>query len=144
MGIKVVGSFTTPEGFAYTDIYLRLSELAVSANKPTTNVRLGFTTYLSKDAYDSGKSSLVHPPVSTTISITVPFVEIGTLAWVPFAYYQFSEWLKWKGVSVESVLEDGQSEYTPSEGLVFVPPPTPTLIQYPIFGASQQSSEPTQ
>jgi hypothetical protein len=128
MGIKVVGSFTTPEGFAYTDIYLRLTTLTVHANKPRSNVHLGFTVYLSKEAYDDGKSSLTNPPVSTAISTTVPFVEIGTLAWVPFGYYHFSEWLKWKGFVVEDVLEEGQSAYTPPTALVFVPPPEPTVI----------------
>ncbi len=128
MGIKVVGSFTTPEGFAYTDIYLRLTTLTIHANKPASNVQLGFTVYLSKEAYDNGKSSLTNPPVSTAISITVPFVEIGALAWVPFGYYHFSEWLKWKGFAVEDVLEEGQSTYTPPVALVFTPPPEPTAI----------------
>lgn len=146
MGIKVVGSFTTPDGFVYTDVYLRLTNVSVFANKPLANIHFGCTAYLSKDAYDSGKSSLMNPPVSTALATTVPFAELGSIMLVPYIYYYYSEWLKWKGFTVENVLEPGQTEYTPSQALTFVAPavPTPTPIQLPVFEVSQQSSEQTQ
>jgi len=152
MGIKIVGSFTTPEGFAYTDLYLRITSITLYSNKPTTNVHFNAAAYLSRESYDSGKTSLQSSPVPSAISTTVPFTEVGTLVLLPYIYYYYSEWLKWSGFTVEAVLEEGQGLYTPPETLVFTPPTPPPSQPFvlpapapaPADGASQQSSEPTQ
>ena len=157
MGIKIIGSFTTPDGFAYTNVYLRITSLTAYSNKPTANFHIGATAYLSQEAYDSGKSGLQSSPVPMSISGTAPFSEIDTVMSLPYAYYYYAEWLKWKGFTVEDVLETGQSSYTPPDTLVFSPPepvqlvlPTnetvtiPFLTPAPADGVSQQSSEPTQ
>jgi hypothetical protein len=158
MGIKIVGSFTTPEGFAYTDLYLRITSITVYSNKPTSNIHFAATAYLSREAYDNGKSGL-SSPVPTAISTTVPFEEISTLVLMRYVYYYYSEWLKWKGFAVEAVLEAGQELYVPPQSLVFMVPeptvvPTPGTSTFPILGpasapapadeVSPQSSEPTQ
>lgn len=118
MGVKVLTSFTTPEGFAVTEVYVRIVSMSFNMVSSIATLQQEFS--VSRDArLQSQRLSRV--PFTTDV------MSFSALAFptIDMLYFRLKRYLTKLGLTVEDVLEEGQvpSTYTePDE--IETPPQT--------------------
>lgn len=108
MGVRIITSYQTPEGFQVTEVYSRIGGFSFDFGSNTTTVRQIF--YLTRDMRLDGRS-LGRVPFTTDIfTFQAPFFPT-----IDMLYYHLKRQLTSKGFVVEDVLESGQTPSTYSE-----------------------------
>lgn len=124
MGVRIVTSYETAEGFQVTEVYSRIVAFAVDLLSNRVTVRQTF--YLSRDMRLSGKT-LERVPFTTDI---FTFQAVGFPTTIDMLYFHLKRQLTSVGLTVEDVLEPGQSPSTYSE---------PDPVQAPAEDVAPQS-----
>lgn len=109
MGVRILTSYETSEGFRVTEVYSRI--IGFSFNMITKNVYITQNFYLSRDMRLSGKS-LERVPFTSGV---FTFQAAGFPTTVDMLYFHLKRRLTSEGFAVEDVLEPGQSPSTYSE-----------------------------
>jgi len=130
MGIRVLGSFMSLDGFEYTSFYLRINNITLTLNRPKVLMHVNVDTYLSRDLYLSGKNRILDPKVPSMYVFEAPIDQIGSVPLVSYAYYLILSMLSNNNNTAQVVLEDGQTEFVPPSALVYVPPTPPPASTY--------------
>lgn len=121
MGIRIVSSFTTSEGFTVSEVYARITFVSVHLNSLIVSIIQEFS--LTRDFRINAKTLSSVPFTTDTLSFQA--VAFPTLE---MAYFRLKRQLTKSGLVVEDVLEEGQypSTYTEPEE-VETPAQTTTL-----------------
>lgn len=109
MGVRILTSYETAEGFRVTEVYARIAVFSFDMSTSKIYIRLNF--YLSRDMRLSGKSLERVPFTSDMFT----FEATGFPTTVEMLYFYVKRQLTSKGITVEDVLEPGQSPSTYSE-----------------------------
>ena len=108
MGIKVVTSYVTPEGFQVTEVYGRIVFFSFDVVSGIISARQEFS--LSRDLRLNGKTIRSVPFTSDIFTFQAPaFPSVDML------YFHMKRQLTRTGLTVEDVLEPGQVASTYSE-----------------------------
>jgi len=110
MGIKVLTSFTTPEGFSVTEVYIRIVSMSFDMVSNTATLKQEFST--SRDSRLQSQR-LSHVPFTTDIT-TFSAIAFPT---IDMLYFHLKRYITKLGLTAEDVLEEGQvpSTYTEPE-----------------------------
>ena len=140
MGLRILASIETPQGFTASEVYLRIVSLGILAPQsdlPSVKVRTAL--YLSRDRRSMVGSEIDFPAIPREYDMDIPLSDAVSMSVV---YAHIRAQLRRKGFSCEPVAEEGQT-------IVEVVLPEPPVLDVSgsvmdVSGASLQSSESTQ
>lgn len=107
MGVKVLTSFTTPEGFAVSEIYIRIVSMSL-------NMVSNIATF--QQEFSLSRTSRLQSQQLSRVPFTTDIVSFSAIAFpsIDMLYFHLKRHLTKLGLTVEDVLEPGQvpSTYT--------------------------------
>ena len=150
MGLRVLASVTTPQGFTASTLYLRIVSLFVMRPQdPLPVVKIRTALYLSRDRQTVVGSEIEYPAIPREYDIELPLASVPSF---DLLYAHVRAILRRRGFTCETVAEDGQT-------VVEIDIPDPVLLDASgnvidasgnildvsgsVTGASPQSSEST-
>ena len=150
MGLRVLASVTTPQGFTASTLYLRIVSLFVMRPQdPLPVVKIRTALYLSRDRQTVVGSEIEFPAIPREYDIELPLASVPSF---DLLYAHVRAILRRRGFTCETVAEDGQT-------VVEIDIPDPVLLDASgnvidasgtildvsgsVTEASQQSSEST-
>ena len=150
MGLRVLASVTTPQGFTASTLYLRIVSLFVMRPQdPLPVVKIRTALYLSRDRQTVVGSEIEYPSIPREYDIELPLTSVPSF---DLLYAHVRAILRRRGFTCETVAEDGQT-------VVEIDIPDPVLLDASgnvidasgnildvsgsVTEASQQSSEST-
>jgi hypothetical protein len=146
MGLRVLASVTTPQGFTASALYLRIVSLFVMRPQdPLPVVKIRTALYLSRDRQTMVGSEIEYPAIPREYDIELPLASVPSF---DLLYAHVRAILRRRGFTCETVAEDGQT-------VVEIDIPDPVLLDasgnildvsgsvMDVSGASPQSSEST-
>ena len=150
MGLRVLASVTTPQGFTASTLYLRIVSLFVMRPQdPLPVVKIRTALYLSRDRQTVVGSEIEYPAIPREYDIELPLASVPSF---DLLYAHVRAILRRRGFTCETVAEDGQT-------VVEIDIPDPVLLDASgnvidasgnildvsgsVTEASQQSSEST-
>lgn len=113
MGILVNHLFSTDDGIDISGVYLTLRSFSVNMSSSSVFITSVFGVYISRTAYKSGRSGLQHNILNSTEHQTISYSKFMSVPILSFLYYKYANTLQGRGYTIENVLEEGQSPYTP-------------------------------
>ena len=154
MGLRILASVTTPQGFTASTLYLRIVSLFVMRPQdPLPVVKIRTALYLSRDRQTVVGSEIDYPAIPREYDIELPLTSVSSFE---LLYAHVRAILRRRGFTCETVAEEGQT-------VVEIDIPDPVLLDasgnvidasgnildvsgsvMDVSGASQQSSESTQ
>ena len=118
MGVKVVTTFTTSEGFSVSEVYIRIVSVTFNIVSNTATLQQEFSI---------SRTSRLQSQQLSRVPFSADIVSLSVLAFptIEMLYFRLKRCLVKRGLVVEDVLEDGQepSTYTEPED-VETPPQT--------------------
>ena len=150
MGLRVLASVTTPQGFTASTLYLRIVSLFVMRPQdPLPVVKIRTALYLSRDRQTVVGSEIEYPAIPREYDIELPLASVPSF---DLLYAHVRAILRRRGFTCETVAEEGQT-------VVEIDIPDPVLLDASgnvidasgnildvsgsVTEASQQSSEST-
>lgn len=118
MGLLAITDFTTPEGFSINQVYVRI--VFTSYNLVSGVVVVQFGCYLDRTSRVAGRQ-----PISIPYMTDVHMFHCGSLPTIDVLYFHLKRQLRSLGLTVDNVLEDGQTPSTYSEPDPIETPPNP-------------------
>lgn len=118
MGLLAITDFTTPEGFVVPHVYVRI--VFMSYNLVSGVAVAQFECFLNRDARIEGRTSIRIPQmtdVHTFYTASIPTIEV--------LYFHLKRQLRSLDLTVDDVLEDGQTPSTYTEPDPIQTPPNP-------------------
>ena len=147
MGLRVLASIDTPQGFTASALYLRIVSLFVMRPQdPLPVVKIRTALYLSRDRQTVVGSEIEFPAIPREYDIELPLSSVPSF---DLLYAHVRAILRRRGFTCETVAEEGQT-------VVEIDIPDPVLLDasgnvidasgnvMDVSGASPQSSESTQ
>lgn len=120
MGLLAITNFTTPEGFLISQVYVRI--VFTSYNFVSGVAVVQFGCYLTRDARLEGRAAIPIPYMTD-----VHMFSCGVLPTIDILYFHLKRQLRSLGLTVDDILEDGQTPSTYTEPDPIETPPASTL-----------------
>ena len=107
MGLRVLASVTTPQGFTASTLYLRIVSLFVMRPQdPLPVVKIRTALYLSRDRQTVVGSEIEYPAIPREYDIELPLASVPSF---DLLYAHVRAILRRRGFTCETVAEDGQT-----------------------------------
>ena len=140
MGLRILASVETPQGFTASALYLRIMSIFVlRPQDPLPLVKLRTALYLSRDRQSIVGSEIEFPAVPREYDIELPLTSVSSFE---LLYAHIRAILRRRGFTCETVAEDGQTVVE-----IVIPDPPVVLDAsgslMDVSGASLPSSEST-
>jgi len=121
MGVIIQGYFTSPEGFSYSNFYVRITSIAINTSTPSSFISVSANAYLTRENYKSGSSPLNLTAIPLSFGFNVPTDKIDSTPIISYMYYLVQNSIS-KSTSIqilcETVLESSQSVFVPTGDLL--------------------------
>jgi hypothetical protein len=121
MGLLAITNFTTREGFFISKVYVRIVFTSYNLISGVTVVQFG--CYLDRDARLAGRQ-----PIPIPYMTDVHMFHYGSLPSIDVLYFHLKKQLRSLGLTVDDVLEDGQTSSTYSQPDRIETPPNPDAV----------------
>ena len=118
MGIVLLGSFVTEDGFQITNVYMRLNGMQVMFNEQSTDILCSFDQYQSRDIRFANKRPLGFPVSGNVFTVRLDKTKAYDLPLTKVVYTHVMTMLK-ETFNLDSVLEEGQEPYVIPDGSLY-------------------------